>query len=69
MDKQKLFFVHDDDNGAEEIDHIDDDDDVDEECSEITLWTPEYNNAVQNLGQRNYAVFIFEFFSSDILLF
>ena len=40
----KLFFEHDDDNGAgntiddiDEIDNIADDDDVDEECSEIIL--------------------------------
>ena len=46
----KLFFENVDDTFAGEIDNIDDDDDVDEECSEITLCTPEYNNAVGKNG-------------------
>ena len=33
----KLFFENDDDTFAGEIDNSDDDDDVDEECSQITL--------------------------------
>ena len=39
----KLFFEHDDDNVAGKIDNIDDEDDVDEECSQMTLETPAYN--------------------------